>query len=162
MTGPAATDATIKLVGADDLPDLLPLVRAYCDFYEAEPRDDDLLSLFRALIADPVHEGLQLLARSPAGEPVGFATVYWTWSTTRAARIGVMEDLFVVPEARGHGLADALIAGCAERCREQGAELLSWQTAPSNHRAQRVYDRVGATRSQWLDYSLPVGLGPPA
>jgi GNAT superfamily N-acetyltransferase len=162
MVGPAAPDATIKLVGADDFPDLLPLVRAYCDFYEAGPRDDDLLALFGALIADPAHEGLQLLARSPNGEPVGFATVYWTWSTTQAVRVGVMEDLFVVPAARGHGLAEALIAACAEQCRQQGAELLSWQTAPGNRRAQRVYDRVGATRSQWLDYSLPVGVSRPA
>ncbi len=162
MVSPTATDATIKVVGAADFPDLLPLVRAYCDFYEAEPSDGDLLALFGALIADPVHEGLQLLARSPTGEPIGFATVYWTWSTTRAVRIGVMEDLFVVPAARGHGLADALIAECAERCRHQRAELLSWQTAPGNRRAQRVYDRVGATRSQWLDYSLSVGPGPPA
>ncbi len=67
-----------------------------------------------------------------------------------------MEDLFVVPAARGRGIAEALIAACADHCRRRGAELLSWQTAPSNLRAQRVYDRVGATAAQWIDYSLPV------
>ena len=36
------------------------------------------------------------------------------------------------------------------------AEELAWQTARDNARAQRVYDRVGATRSEWLDYSLNV------
>jgi GNAT superfamily N-acetyltransferase len=151
-----AVDATIKIVGREDFADLLPLVRAYCEFYEADPEDGDLLALFGALVEDPAHEGLQLLARSPAHEPVGFATLYWTWSTTRAARIGVMEDLFVTPSARGAGLAEALIGRCAEQCRRSGARLLAWQTATDNHRAQRVYERVGATREQWLDYSLPV------
>jgi len=38
----------------------------------------------------------------------------------------------------------------------RGAALLAWQTAPDNHRAQAVYERVGGRRSQWLDYDLPV------
>jgi GNAT superfamily N-acetyltransferase len=67
-----------------------------------------------------------------------------------------MNDLFVDRGARGGGVADALIAACADRCRTQGATWLSWRTALDNHRAQAVYDRVGAKRSQWLDYDLPV------
>lgn len=152
----ATLDVTIKIVAAEDFGELLPLVRAYCDFYEASPSDEDLLSLFEALIEHPDCEGLQLLARSPAGEPVGFATLYWTWSTTRAGRSGVMEDLFVAPDARGSGVVEALIEQCVAQCRRRGAGPLSWQTAPANARAQRVYDRVGATREQWIDFSLPV------
>jgi RimJ/RimL family protein N-acetyltransferase len=53
-------------------------------------------------------------------------------------------------------MADALIAACAQRCRERGVRWLEWQTATDNHRAQAVYERVGARRSQWLDYSLDV------
>jgi GNAT superfamily N-acetyltransferase len=69
-----------------------------------------------------------------------------------------MNDLFVAAEARGGGVAQALIAACLERCREHGATQLVWQTARDNHRAQAVYDRIGATREdQWLDYWLPVG-----
>jgi GNAT superfamily N-acetyltransferase len=108
----------------------------------------------RALVDDPLREGLQLVARDDAGQPVGFATVLWTWSTLRAARIGVMNDLFVVPEARGTGLADALIAACREEARTHGAAWLGWQTARDNARAQAVYERAGAERSEWLDYGL--------
>jgi GNAT superfamily N-acetyltransferase len=136
-----------------DLGDLLPLMRAYCDFYEATPSDDALLELARALIADPEHEGVQLLAREE-GKPLGFATIYWSWATTRAVRIGVMNDLYVAPEARGKGLAEALIRACVEECRKRGASRLTWQTAPDNERAQRVYERIGAKRSQWIDYAL--------
>jgi GNAT superfamily N-acetyltransferase len=139
-----------------DLPELLPLMRAYCDFYGVSPSDDSLLALSRALIADPEHEGIQLVARDPGGRAVGFATVFWSWSTLDAARIGVMNDLFVAPEARGAGAADALIEACRDRCREHGAKRLSWQTASDNLRAQAVYERMGADRSQWVDYSLGV------
>ena len=150
----------IRPVADEDLPDLLPLMRAYCEFYEVAPSDDDLLAMARVLIADPEREGLQLLARDEGGQAVGFATVFWTWTTLSAARLGVMNDLFVVPEARGSGVADDLIEACAERCRERGVSSLVWQTAYDNHRAQAVYARVGGERDErWLDYSLAVSPG---
>jgi GNAT superfamily N-acetyltransferase len=147
---------TVARVTEADLGELLPLMRAYCDFYEVAPSDDALLALSRALLADPDREGVQLLARDDDGAAVGFATVFWSWATTIAARIGVMNDLFVAPAARGSGAAEALIAACAEECRRHGAAELTWQTARDNLRAQRVYDRVGAQRAEWVDYSLSV------
>jgi GNAT superfamily N-acetyltransferase len=99
----------IAVVGEADLPDLLPLMRAYCDFYEAAPIDERLLALARALIDDPDCEGFQIIARNGQGAAVGFATVYWCWSTLRAARRAIMNDLFVRPDARGSGVAEALI-----------------------------------------------------
>ena len=140
-----------------DLPELLPLMRGYCDFYGVDPPDEALLALSRALLAAPDCHGVQLLARAEDGQVAGFATVYWTWSTLSAAEIGVMNDLFVAENARGTGVADALIGECAGLCRERGVRELTWQTAPDNLRAQAVYDRVGARRSQWLDYTLTVG-----
>jgi GNAT superfamily N-acetyltransferase len=147
----------ISTVTAADLPDLLPLMRGYCDFYKVDPSAEALLGMARELIADPEKEGLQLIARDDAGRAVGFATIFWTWSTLSASRIGVMNDLFVDREARGSGVAEALIAACAERCRERGATSLEWATAHDNHRAQAVYDRVGGKRdARWLEYSLEV------
>ncbi len=146
----------IERVAEADLPELIPLARAYCDFYAVAPPDDALLDLSRALIADPEREGIQLIARDPSGVAVGFATLFWTWSTLSAARVGVMNDLFVAPAARGDGIAEALIAACREHCRQRGARWLSWQTAKDNRRAQAVYERVGAKREEWLDYSLEV------
>ena len=147
----------IDSASEDDLGALLPLMRGYCDFYEAEPSGDGLMTMARALIAGPDADGMLLVARDGDGVPIGFATVGWKWSSLRAARIAVMEDLFVGPEARGHGFADALIRACADRTRELGAPVLSWQTATHNHRAQAVYERVGATGHTWLEYELELG-----
>jgi len=147
---------TVARVTEDDLAELVPLLRAYCDFYEVEPSDESLVDLSRALLVDPECEGVQLIARDEDGTAVGFATVFWSWNTLIAARIGVMNDLYVAPPARGTGIADELIHACAEECRRHRARSLDWETAKDNERAQRVYDRVGAHRSEWVEYSLPV------
>jgi GNAT superfamily N-acetyltransferase len=146
---------TIERVTEAHVTELLPLMRGYCDFYEVDPSDEALLALSRALIADPEREGVQLLARTD-GQAVGFATIFWSWATTSAERIGVMNDLFVAPEARGTGVAQDLIEACRAECAARGAGKLSWQTAPDNAAAMKLYDRVGATREQWVDYWLPV------
>lgn len=142
----------VERVRAADLDEVLVLMRAYCDFYEVSPSDDELLTIARALINDPEHEGVQLVGRDSRGEAVGFATIYWSWSTTLGCRIGVMNDLFVTEAARGQGLADELIDACRSECTRHGARRLTWQTASDNLRAQAVYDRVGGTREQWVDY----------
>jgi GNAT superfamily N-acetyltransferase len=146
---------TIDRVTEAHVTELLPLMRGYCDFYEVDPSDEALLALSRALIADPEREGVQLLARNE-GQAVGFATIFWSWATTSAERIGVMNDLFIAPEARGTGVAQDLIETCRAECAARGAGKLSWQTAPDNAAAMKLYDRVGATREQWVDYWLPV------
>lgn len=148
--------AALRTATEQDLGDLLPLMRGYADFYGVSPSDEALLAMSRALIADPEREGVQVVARDKAGAATGFATVFWSWSTLSASRIGVMNDLFVAPESRGIGVAEALIAECVERCRDHGATSLGWQTAKDNLRAQAVYERVGGEREEWLDYSLPV------
>ena len=151
------TTVTVRRVGDDDLADLLPLLRAYCDFYSASPSDDELVTLCRALIADPDREGLHLIARNEDAQAIGFATIYWTWSTTDAGRLGVMNDLYVTEGSRGSGVAEALIDACRKECASRGVRRLAWQTAPKNRRAQAVYERIGATREQWVDYWLTIG-----
>ena len=84
-------------------------MRGYCDFYEVNPSDEELLALSSELIASLELDGVQLIARDDKGRAIGFATILWTWSTLSASRIAVMNDLFVSPDGAGSGAADALI-----------------------------------------------------
>jgi GNAT superfamily N-acetyltransferase len=143
----------IQTVGQADLPELMPMLRAYCDFYRVNPPDERLLALANALIDNPA-EGVQLIARDSDGAALGFATIYWTWQTLHAGRVGVLNDLFVAPASRGSGTGRALIERGRELCRERGAEKLVWETAPDNVVAQRLYDGIGARKSTWLTYEL--------
>ncbi len=146
-------EVTIERVGEVDMSELLALMRAYCDFYETSPRDDRLVALSKALLGDP-GEGVQFIAREPGGVALGFATVYWSWDTTNAVRTGIMHDLFVKSEARGHGIGRKLIEACRGACRTRGAGKLVWQTAPDNETAQRLYDSTGAESSLWRVYEV--------
>jgi GNAT superfamily N-acetyltransferase len=143
----------IRPARTDEVGELLPLMRGYCDFYESSPSDDGLRAMAEALISDPA-QGALFIARADEGQAIGFAAMDWKWSSLRGARIGYLEDLFVAPEHRGGGTAEALIEACAARCRERGAPVLEWMTAPDNRRARAVYERVGAEGSDWVEYEL--------
>ena len=122
---------SIDVVREGDIDHLLPLMRAYSEFYEVPPDDARLLGIARMLIAQP-QDGVQFIARGDDGEALGFATVYLTWETLDAGRLAVMNDLFVSPAARGRGLGAALIEECLRFARDRSAGKLAWQTAPAN------------------------------
>jgi GNAT superfamily N-acetyltransferase len=147
-----ADGVEIRPAREDEIDELLPLMRAYCDFYESSPSDQGVIAMARTLISDP-SQGAVFIARED-GRAIGFATLDWKWSMLKGARIGYLEDLFVDPAARGRGTADTLIQVCADRCRELGMPAMEWLTAPDNRRAQKVYDRTGAAADTYLEYDL--------
>ena len=147
-----AEGVEIRPATEDEIEELLPLMRAYCDFYESSPTDEGVTTMARTLITEP-SQGTVFIAQLD-GRAIGFATLDWKWSMLKGARIGYLEDLFVDPAARGAGTADALIQACADRCRELGMPALEWLTAPDNHRAQKVYNRTGAESDTYVEYDL--------
>jgi GNAT superfamily N-acetyltransferase len=149
-----AEGVEIRPARTDEIEEMLPLIRAYCEFYEVEPNDSGIRTMFETLINDP-GQGTVFIARAD-GKAVGFATLDWKWSSLKAAKIGYLEDLYVHPDTRGKGIADALIKVCADRCRELGRPALEWLTAPDNHRAQKVYDRTGADSDTYVEYDLEI------
>jgi GNAT superfamily N-acetyltransferase len=72
----------------------------------------------------------------------------------KGARLGYLEDLYVLEDSRGRGIAEALIEACAARCRELGMPAMQWLTQPGNRRARTVYDRSGATPETLIEYEL--------
>jgi len=138
----------------EELVGLLALIAGYQRFYGAEP-DDARNRIFFARFISPSDAGALLQARdTQTGEPLGFATLYWTFSSTRADEQVLMNDLFVADAARGRGVGRALVDAAAATASERGAARLVWATAPDNATAQRLYDRTGAERSTWLEYEL--------
>jgi GNAT superfamily N-acetyltransferase len=138
-----------------DVPVVMPLLRGYCDFYDANPSDESLERMAHAVIAAPPEEAFLLVSEDDATrQVVGFAACGWKWSSLRGARIVVLEDLFVAERARGRGHAEALIQRTADIARRHGAPAVTWLTAPDNRRAQAVYDRVGGRSAPFLEYEL--------
>ena len=132
---------------------LLPLIAAYQRFYEVEQVDEERNRAFFRRFLAPSEDGM-LLGAWTDGDLLGYACLYWHFSSTQATETVLMNDLFVSERARGRGVGRALIEASAAVARERGAAHLEWATAPSNVTAQRLYDRTGATRSEWIEYEL--------
>jgi GNAT superfamily N-acetyltransferase len=145
-------DVRVGPLKEGDLEAALPLFAGYQRFYEAEPDDERNLRFF-ARFVEPSEDGL-VLGAWVGDELVGFACLYWTFSSTRAAEVALMNDLFVAEGTRGKGVGLALIDGAAEASRARGMAHLEWLTAFDNHRAQRLYARTEAKRSPWLGYEI--------
>lgn len=147
------TEHQISPIEAAEFERLLPLIAAYQGFYEADDiRTDRNRSFFRRFIA-PSSRGL-LLGAWQEERLIGYACLYWHFSSTRAVETVLMNDLFVAEAARGRGVGRALIGASAAVARERGSPHLEWSTRPDNLTAQRLYDSTGAERSEWIEYEL--------
>lgn len=143
-------------VQEEEFETLLPLIAAYQSFYEVDEIDNDRnRSFFRRFLA-PSEDGELLAARDESGLILGYACLYWHFSSLAAVETVLMNDLFVAAEARGRGVGRALIEASRDVARARGAGWLEWATAPDNHTAQRLYDSMTGEKSTWLEYELDV------
>ena len=128
------------------------MIKGYFAFYRtpfpAESKVDTLLDL---LDRDP-SRGVQLVADA-GGQLHGFASLYACFDTLVADRILVMNDLFVDPALRNHGVGAALFDASLAYATAHGYARLDWVTAADNRDAQRFYDRMGGRRGPWIWYS---------
>jgi len=146
----------VRPVVGQELDEVLPLIAAYQRFYGAEPDVGRNRRFFSGFL-HPSKEAL-LLGAWLDGALAGFATLYWFFSSTKAAESVLMNDLFVREDIRGAGVGRALIDRALEEARRRGAAHLEWFTAPDNLVAQRLYDSMpGAERSTWLAYEIDAG-----
>jgi ribosomal protein S18 acetylase RimI-like enzyme len=91
------------------------------------------------------------------GVAVGFVQLFATASTVQLGTGYILEDLFVVPEARRGGVAGALIERALNHAHENGAVGMFLETASDNAPAQALYERLGWTREgRFLKYNAPL------
>jgi GNAT superfamily N-acetyltransferase len=125
------------------------LARGYKAFYEDVIPDEDYERTWHRLMSGPI---LGLGARLD-GELAGFAHFLFhphSWF----GEVCYLQDLFTAPEARGRGIATALIDAVAERARERGAARYYWITKQDNG-ARALYDRVARFKG-FIRYDYPL------
>jgi GNAT superfamily N-acetyltransferase len=132
---------------------LLPLIAAYQRFYEVPEIDDERNRAFFFRFVAPSEDGM-LLGAWRGDRLLGYACLYWHFSSLLPAETVLMNDLYVVESARSEGVGRALIDASAAIARERGAHQLEWVTAPDNLTAQRLYDSLGASRETAIEYVL--------
>ena len=143
---------TIRYVETDDRPGWEQLYRGYADFYNVDTDDRKLSTLFGWLF-DPAHVCEGLVAEAASGELVGLAHFRAMPSPLRGAEIGFLDDLFVAPDQRGTGAAEALLRAVDTAAEARGWDVVRWITRDTNYRARGIYDRL-STRSDWVTYEM--------
>jgi len=129
------------------------MIAAYQRFYEVEDVDEGRNRAFFSRFLAPSENGM-LLGAWRGEDLTGYTCLYWHFTSLVPAETVLMNDLFVAEAHRGEGVGRALIEASAQVARERGAHHLEWATAPDNEAAQRLYDKTGAERSEWIEYEL--------
>lgn len=135
-----------------DVPKLAPLFDAYRQFYG---RPSDVGGAGKYL-----HERLsaresKVFAAVKDSVFLGFVQLYPSFSSVSMKRLWILNDLFVVPDARRGGVAKALMERARKLAADTGAEGLVLETANDNLKAQALYEKLGWKReTQFYRYNL--------
>jgi GNAT superfamily N-acetyltransferase len=136
-----------------DLDLVAPLFDAYRIFY-GKPSD---VALARAFLQARFqhHQSVIFIAQAPDGAALGFSQLYPSFSSVSAARIFILNDLYVVAQARRTGVAVSLLDAAAEYARAVGAIGLTLSTGVDNTSAQALYASLGWVReTAYFEFSL--------
>lgn len=127
------------------------LFDGYADFYRTSLSDAIADEVWRWLM-DPVHVLEGLLARDDDGKAVGLAHVRACPRPLGGCDIGFLDDLYVLPEARGSGVADVLFAALRDLAAEREWPAIRWNTQHFNERGRAFYDRYTSGPSDFIVY----------
>lgn len=141
--GTATWRVQIEQATVLDLDGLVPLFDSYRQFYR-QPSDLAGARLF--LLERFRHNQSVVFIAFRDHTTLGFTQLYPSFSSGAMARILILNDLFVIPEARGCGVGSALLQIAAQYGRRIGALRLVLSTEISNTRAQSLYEKLGWKR----------------
>jgi GNAT superfamily N-acetyltransferase len=115
----------------------------YRQHYGANPAPEAVAGWMRdQLVGDRMR--IYVAGRPGPADPVaGICSVAIAPATLTLRTVWLIRDLYVDPDARRHGLAQALLAHVADEARTEGAHRLSLQTEATNTRALHLYARAG-------------------
>ena len=129
------------------------LYAGYAAFYKVT-QTSEMRAKVWGWIHDPAQQTEGLVAEAD-GRLIGIAH-FRPYARPLSASIGgFLDDLFVGPDARGSGAAQALIGAVCDVGRARGWTVVRWITAEDNYRARAVYDRV-AERTKWVTYDVKI------
>lgn len=144
---------TVRDLTKEDRPGWENLWGGYLDFYRA-PVDAVVGEVTWSRLLDPNELVFALVAADQAsGDLTGFAHYVLHRGTWSIGHLCYLEDLYVAPRARRHGVGAALIDAVAKRADERKCERIYWLTHETNATAQRLYDRL-ARRTGFIQYRL--------
>jgi GNAT superfamily N-acetyltransferase len=157
MTETIATSdpkTVLRFATVDDVGLIFDFIRQLADY---EKKSDEVVTdedqLRQSLFGE--RRVAEVVIASYEGEPAGFALFFHNFSTF-LGRPGIyLEDLFVIPTLRGHGIGKILLSFLARLAVERGCGRLEWWVLDSNEPAIRFYERLGAmAMDEWTVFRV--------
>lgn len=147
---------TVELRGAtvDDVPTIARLIRALSVY---EKLEHDVVMTEEKLRDNlfGAHRYAEVVLAEEDTVAIGFALFFHNFSTFLGQPGIYLEDLFVDPEKRGHGVGRQLLAHLAQLAVERNCGRLEWSVLNWNRDAIGFYERLGAhPNSEWTVYRL--------
>jgi GNAT superfamily N-acetyltransferase len=150
----AGLDLLVRPAVPADLERLVPLFQALSAHYALPALTAEAARARLALALFGQAPRARLLLAAQGGRDLGFLTWNTSFPAAGLACRLVIEDIFVLAEARGQGVGLALLRAAAREARRLGAEELSWTTEAGNRGARRFYERIGAVARDKVVYRM--------
>ena len=143
MSGASAPPLHLRAATVADVPTILHLIRGLAEY---ERLLDECVATEAQLHATLFgeHPQAEVVIAEWEGEPAGFALFLHNYSTFLARRGLYLEDLFVLPAHRGHGIGRALLVHLARLAVERGCGRFEWSVLDWNAPAIGFYRALGA------------------
>ena len=148
--------STFRLVPAveSDVPVILELIKALAEYEKMADQVVATEADLRTALFGP-RPAAEVIVGYAGDQPAGFAIYFQTFSTFAGKPGLYLEDIFVKPEWRKHGLGTLLLARLARIAVERGYGRMEWSVLDWNEMALRVYRGVGArAMNEWTVYRL--------
>ena len=126
------------------------LYDGYAAFYKM-PMTDEIADTVWNWLNDPAHVLNCLIAEDASGKAIGLAHIRAMPRPLSGTESGFLDDLFVDPDARGHGVFEALFKAMDSLAQEKGWTMVRWLTQEFNYRGRSAYDRI-ATKTPFILY----------
>jgi diamine N-acetyltransferase len=145
---------TIRPATRADAPVIASLVRELADYEKLLPEAKATAVDFERELDAP-NPVIHVLIAEWNGEPCGFALYFFNFSTF-VGRPGLyLEDLFVRPAQRSHGIGRALLRALARVAKERGCGRMEWAVLDWNEPALRFYKSLDARQmNEWIIHRL--------
>jgi GNAT superfamily N-acetyltransferase len=145
---------TLRAATAADTPQILAFIRGLAEYEKLSHACVATEEELRVTLFGPRPFAEVILAEWE-GAPAGFALYFHNYSTFRARPGIYLEDLYVLPEKRGHGIGKALLTELARVAVERGCARLEWSVLDWNEPAIRFYRSLGAEpQDEWTIFRV--------
>lgn len=144
----------MRALREEDEPQWAELWRAYLAFYETTLPEEIYRCYFQRLLSSDPRDYKGLVAEDPSGKLIGLTHFLYHRHGWKMEDVCYLQDLYVVPQARGFGAGRALIEAVYKEAREAHVGQVYWLTQEFNHEARHLYDRL-ATLTPFIKYQWP-------